>query len=185
MALTDSSMLPLGTIAPSFSLLDVVSNETKLLKDLKSDKATLIAFICNHCPFVIHINPELIRIAEEYIPQGISIIAINSNDVVKYPQDGPDKMKAFAHHFSFNFPYLYDESQVVAKKYQAECTPDFYLFDGNLSLVYRGRLDESRPTNGKPLNGFDLRNALEAILGEKPVSPTQYPSAGCNIKWKG
>ena len=173
MALTDSSMLPLGTIAPSFSLLDVVSNETKLLKDLKSDKATLIAFICNHCPFVIHINPELIRIAEEYIPQGISIIAINSNDVVKYPQDGPDKMKAFAHHFSFNFPYLYDES------------PDFYLFDGNLSLVYRGRLDESRPTNGKPLNGFDLRNALEAILGEKPVSPTQYPSAGCNIKWKG
>lgn len=115
MALTDSSMLPLGTIAPSFSLLDVVSNETKLLKDLKSDKATLIAFICNHCPFVIHINPELIRIAEEYIPQGISIIAINSNDVVKYPQDGPDKMKAFAHHFSFNFPYLYDESQVVAK----------------------------------------------------------------------
>jgi peroxiredoxin len=184
MALTDSTMLPLGTKAPDFTLFDVTSGTMKSLVELKSNVATMIVFICNHCPFVIHINPELVRLAKDYQSKGISIIAISSNDIEKYPMDSPSKMKDLANHFEFTFPYLFDETQEVAKAFDAACTPDFYVFDADLKLVYRGRLDESRPSNGKPLNGSDIRNVFDAILNHESISPTQFPSAGCNIKWK-
>lgn len=179
-------MLPIGTLAPDFSLIDTVSGEVLNLQAIKSDKATVIMFICNHCPYVIHVKPEITRIANEYMPKGVSFIAISSNDVEKYPQDGPEAMKIFAEESGFQFPYLYDETQEVAKAYDAACTPDFYIFDGNLKLRYRGRLDDSRPKeeNPKPLTGSDLRGALNAILANQMVSEIQYPSMGCNIKWK-
>lgn len=179
-------MLPIGILAPDFSLIDTVSGEVLNLQAIKSDKATVIMFICNHCPYVIHVKPEITRIANEYMPKGVSFIAISSNDVEKYPQDGPEAMKTFAEESGFLFPYLYDETQEVAKAYDAACTPDFYIFDGNLKLRYRGRLDESRPKveDPKPLTGSDLRGALNAILANQVVSEIQYPSMGCNIKWK-
>lgn len=186
MALTPSNMLPIGTLAPDFSLKDTVSDKILSLQDLKSDKATVLMFICNHCPYVIHVKSEIVRIANECMPRGVSFIAISSNDVEKYPQDGPEAMKIFAEESGFQFPYLYDETQEVAKAYDAACTPDFYIFDGNLKLRYRGRLDDSRPReeNPKPLTGSDLRGALNAILANQMVSEIQYPSMGCNIKWK-
>lgn len=186
MALTPSNMLPIGTLAPDFLLKDTVSDKALSLQDLKSDKATVMMFICNHCPYVIHVKSEVVRIANEYMPKGVSFIAISSNDVEKYPQDGPEAMKIFAEESGFQFPYLYDETQEVAKAYDAACTPDFYIFDGNLKLRYRGRLDDSRPReeNPKPLTGSDLRGALNAILANQMVSEIQYPSMGCNIKWK-
>lgn len=186
MALTPSNMLPIGTLAPDFSLMDTVSGEVFNLQTIKSDKATVVMFICNHCPYVIHVKSEIVRIANEYMPKGVSFIAISSNDVEKYPQDGPEAMKTFAEESGFQFPYLYDETQEVAKAYDAACTPDFYIFDGNLKLRYRGRLDDSRPReeNPKPLTGSDLRGALNAILANQMVSEIQYPSMGCNIKWK-
>jgi peroxiredoxin len=178
-------MLPLGTIAPEFELIDVVSNESISLKSVSNDKkATVIIFICNHCPYVIHVNEELIRLANEYIGKGVAFVAISSNDIVKYPQDGPEEMKKNAKKLGYPFPYLFDEDQQVARAYDAACTPDLYVFDSNLVLVYRGRLDESKPNNGIPLTGQDLRNALDAVLSGKPVSDKQYPSMGCNIKWK-
>ena len=183
MALTESTMLELGTKAPNFHIRDVVSDNYYTLDDLSSDKATVIMFICNHCPFVIHVNAEIVKIANEYKSRGVSFIAISSNDVEAYPQDAPDKMSIVAKVLKYPFPYLYDKYQEVAKAYDAACTPDFYVFDGNLELSYRGRLDASRPGNGQPLDGADLRNAIDATLsGEKIES--QYPSAGCNIKWK-
>ena len=183
MALTESTMLPLGTAAPNFHIKDVVSNNYYSLDDLKSGKATVIMFICNHCPFVIHVNPELVRIANEYKNQGVSFVAISSNDVENYPEDAPDKMSIVAKVLKYPFPYLYDKHQEVAKAYDAACTPDFYVFDGDMKLSYRGRLDQSRPGNNVPLSGTDLRHAIDQTIAGKSID-AQYPSAGCNIKWK-
>lgn len=184
MALTPSNMLDLGTRAPNFSLLDTVSGETLSLEDVAGEKGTLIIFSCNHCPYVIHVNSEIVRIANEYMPKGIGVVAISSNDVVNYPQDAPDKMSIVAQVLEYPFPYLYDESQEVARSYDAACTPDFYLFDADRKLTYRGRLDGSRPGNDEALTGADLRAAIEGTLHGKAVAQKQYPSAGCNIKWK-
>jgi thiol-disulfide isomerase/thioredoxin len=184
MASTLSNMLPLGFQAPDFNLLDTVSHTRKSLAELKSEKATVIMFICNHCPYVKHVNKQLVEMANDYIPQGISFVAINSNDAENYPEDSPEKMTQYAKMLRYPFPYLYDKSQEVAKAYDAACTPDFYIFDKELKCVYRGQLDDSRPSNGKPVNGKDIRLALEAILNNKSVDKKQIPSIGCNIKWK-
>ena len=184
MAATPSTMMPLGTIAPSFELPDTVSGKTHSLSELKGQKATLILFICNHCPYVLHINDELVRVAQEYQPKGISFIAISSNDVENYPQDRPELMKALAEKVGYTFPYLYDETQDIAKAYNAACTPDLFLFDADLKCVYRGQLDDSRPNNGIEPSGKDLRAALDALLSGKQVSELQVPSIGCSIKWK-
>ncbi len=184
MAQTPSNMLPLGTKAPSFSLINTVTNQLTSLKKLKGPKGTVIMFICNHCPFVIHINEALTQIANIYQEKGIHFIAISSNDVINYPQDSPDLMKSHAIKNNYPFPYLYDETQEIAKLYDAACTPDFYLFDNELQLVYRGQLDDSRPGNGILVTGSDLVSAMDAILEEKTVNSIQKPSIGCNIKWK-
>jgi len=183
MARTPSNMLPLGTIAPSFNLLDTVSNQNKTLEQTKGKKGTAVLFICNHCPFVIHVNPEITKLAKEYQVKGIAFIAISSNDIINYPQDAPHLMKGVAEKEEYTFPYLYDATQEVAKAYDAACTPDFFLFNNNLELVYRGQLDDSRPANNIPLTGTDLRNAMDAILKNEKVYPIQKPSIGCNIKW--
>ena len=184
MARTPSNMLPLQTNAPDFSLLDTISGKRFDLQDLRGKKGTLILFICNHCPFVIHVNPELVKLAHDYQEKGIAFIAISSNDVANYPQDAPHLMKEVAVKEGYTFPYLYDESQEVAKAYDAACTPDFYLFDAELKLVYRGQLDDSRPGNSIPLTGTDLRNAFDTLLSNRPIDSLQKPSIGCNIKWK-
>ena len=184
MAETPSTMLPLGTVAPSFTLPDTVSDTMLSLEELKSPVATVIMFICNHCPFVKHVNQELVRLANDYQPGKVSFIAISSNDIENYPQDGPDKMKETAASEGYPFPYLLDETQQVARNYQAACTPDFYIFDSELRLVYRGQLDGSRPGNDLPVTGEDLRGALDAILSGNEVSSRQLPSIGCNLKWK-
>lgn len=177
-------MIELGTTAPNFDLPDTISGENIKLNELASDKATVVMFICNHCPYVIHINEELVRLAKEYQAKGVAFVAISSNDVVNYPQDSPEKMKEHAEAEGYPFPYLYDETQEVAKAYDAACTPDFYIFDGDQKLSYRGRLDASKPNMSIPLTGEDLRAALDAVLAREPVAEKQYPSAGCNIKWK-
>ena len=184
MARTPSNMMPLGTLAPDFKLPDTISGKVLSLAELKSDKATLIMFICNHCPFVKHVDEGLVALANDYQDKGVSIIAISSNDVDNYPQDGPELMKEEAEKVGYNFPYLYDESQEVAKAYDAACTPDFYIFDKNLKCAYRGQLDGSRPGNDIPVTGRDIRAALDDIMAEKEVSAPQMPSLGCNIKWK-
>lgn len=184
MAFTESTMLSLGTKAPNFKLPDTISGQNVSLQDIRSDKATVIMFLCNHCPYVIHVNPEIVRLSNEYMKKGITFAGISSNDAENYPQDGPEKMKIHAEETGYQFPYLYDESQEVAKAYDAACTPDFYVFDKDLRLVYRGRLDGSRPKNDLPLTGEDLRNVLDALLNDQPVTEKQYPSGGCNIKWK-
>lgn len=184
MAQTASAMLPLGTKAPDFKLLDTIKNENVKLRDCQGLKGTVIMFICNHCPFVKHVNAELVRMAKDYKPKGINFIAISSNDVENYPQDAPDKMKENAKMEGYIFPYLYDASQQVAKSYDAACTPDFYIFDHQLNLIYRGQLDDSRPGNGIPVDGRDIRNALNALLNNQSISPDQKPNNGCNIKWK-
>jgi thiol-disulfide isomerase/thioredoxin len=184
MALTPSNMLPLGTTASNFNLVDTVDDTSKSLQELKGATGTLILFICNHCPFVIHVNEQLVKLANDYVAKGINCIAISSNDVVNYPQDGPDLMKQHAMDNHYPFPYLYDETQEVAKAYDAACTPDFYLFNDDLKLVYAGQLDNSRPGNGIPVTGKDLRAAMHALITNEDVSPIQKPSMGCNIKWK-
>ena len=184
MALTESTMLQLGTKAPAFSLPDTVSGNEISFQDIKGTNGTVVMFLCNHCPYVIHVNQELIRIANDYKEKGIGFVAISSNDAVKYTDDTPDKMKLIAKVLMYPFPYLYDESQDVARAYDTACTPDLYIFDADDQLYYRGRLDESRPGNDKPLTGKDMRLALDLLLrGEAPMTK-QYPSAGCNIKWK-
>lgn len=183
MAMTPSNMMPLGTKAPSFALLDTVSNTIKNLEELKGEKGTVIAFICNHCPFVVHVNPQMTRIAKEFLEKGINFVAISSNDVNNYPQDAPHLMKEKAEQEGYPFPYLYDETQEVAKAYDAACTPDFYLFDGDLELVYRGQFDSSRPGNGIPVTGSDLKDAMNALLDGREIDENQKPSIGCNIKW--
>lgn len=177
-------MLPLGTSAPNFNLPDTISGTNISLSDIKADQGLLVVFICNHCPFVIHVIDEVVRIAQKYQDRGIPFVAISSNDVDNYPQDSPEHMKQFAANHHFSFPYLYDESQAVAKAYAAACTPDFYLFDRDKVLVYRGQMDNSRPGNNLPNDGVDLRKALDALLAGEAISPVQMPSVGCNIKWK-
>lgn len=184
MARTPSNMLALGTQAPDFILPDTVSEQTLSLNEIQGKKGTVIMFICNHCPFVVHINPMIASLAHTYQELGIGFIAISSNDVVNYPQDAPHLMRQVAAKEDYSFPYLYDESQAVAKAYDAACTPDFYLFDANLKLVYRGQLDDSRPGNGLPLTGNDLTMAMDQLLAGKTIDPNQKPSIGCNIKWK-
>jgi peroxiredoxin len=185
MALTESTMLDLGTQAPDFTLPDTISGKTMSFADVKGDQATVVLFICNHCPYVLHVNDELIRIVEDYRDKGVGFVGISSNDAEKYPADGPENMQAHAADIGYDFPYLYDETQEVARAYDAACTPDIYVFDGDDKLYYRGRLDGSRPKNDVPLTGSDLRAALDAALAGKPAPEKQYPSAGCNIKWKG
>lgn len=184
MARTPSNMVPLGTAAPDFNLPDTVSGNSYTLHQLKGAKATVVMFICNHCPFVVHVNPELVQLANDYISKGVEFVAISSNDVSTHPDDAPDKMRENAIRLKYPFPYLYDETQATAKAYDAACTPDFYIFDSDLKLVYRGQLDDSRPSNGIPLSGKDMRQALDNLLAGLPVAETQYPSIGCNIKWK-
>jgi len=183
MARTPSNMLPLGTIAPGFNLPDTITDKMVSLGLIKGVNGTLIMFICNHCPFVKHVNTTITQLATNYQAKGIAFIAISSNDVVKYPQDAPELMKQTALTENYSFPYLFDESQEVAKAYEAACTPDFYLFNNTLRLAYRGQLDDSRPGNGIPSTGLDLSNAMEALLNNKPINPVQKPSIGCNIKW--
>ena len=184
MAFTESNMLPLGSEAPPFYLPDTVTGKMVRLDEIASDKATVIMFICNHCPHVVHVNPEIVRLANDYISLGVAFVAISSNDVKHYPDDSPEMMKEQAVRLKYPFPYLYDESQNVARAFDAACTPDFYIFDGHKKLTYRGRLDDSRPSNGIPLSGKDIRAALDAMLAGKLVAAKQYPSGGCNIKWK-
>lgn len=183
MVRTPSTMLPLGTEAPEFTLPNV-DGENVSLADLKGSPALVVAFICNHCPFVKHIADELADFGNEYTDKGVAVVAISSNDVENYPDDSPEKMKAAAQEWGFRFAYLYDESQEVAKDYAAACTPDFYVFDGEQRLVYRGQFDASRPDSGIPVTGQDLRAAVDAVLADKPVPDEQHPSMGCNIKWK-
>ncbi|MBI3321513.1 MAG: thioredoxin family protein [Candidatus Omnitrophica bacterium] len=184
MALTPSTMLALGTPAPDFTLPDVVSGQVISLATVAGKKALLVMFICCHCPYVQHVKQELARLGRDYANQSVGIVAISANDVVNYPDDSPDRLKAMAKALGFTFPFCYDESQEVATAYTAACTPDFFLFDANRKLVYRGQLDESRPGNTQPLTGRDLRSAIDAVLAGRPVSPDQRPSLGCNIKWK-
>lgn len=184
MALTSSNMPALGSKAPDFKLLDTITGESYGLKDAKDAEATVIMFICNHCPFVKHVILELVKLAKDYQAKSISFIAINANDALAYPEDAPEKMTQLAKQLGFSFPYLYDETQSTAKAYQAACTPDFFIFDKDRLCVYRGQLDESRPGNKIPVTGKDIRSALDNILQTKPVNPQQLPSMGCNIKWK-
>jgi peroxiredoxin len=177
-------MLPLGTAAPEFSLPAVNRDGPVSLRDFENNPALLVMFICKHCPFVIHIRDELARFAREYTERGLGIVAIASNDVAAYPQDGPDGMLQEAEEAGYVFPYLFDETQEVAKAYNAACTPDFFLFDGDRRLVYRGQFDSSRPSLGTPVTGEDLRAACDAVLAGSVPREDQTPSVGCNIKWK-
>ena len=183
MVAVNSTMLPLGTKAPDFRLPDTTGKPVSL-KDFGSAPALLVVFMCNHCPYVKHVRSGLAQLARDYQPRGLAMVGISSNDVANYPADSPAKMAEEAKAAGYIFPYLYDETQSVAKGYRAACTPDFYLFDQGQRLVYRGQMDDSRPGNGIPVTGKDLRAALDAVLAGKPVSPNQKVSIGCNIKWK-
>lgn len=184
MALTESTMLELGTPAPDFALPDVVAGNTVRLDDLRDGKPLLVMFICTHCPYVKHVESGLAALGNDYAGKPIHVVAISSNDANNYPDDSPDGLKQQAQRVGFRFPYLYDESQQVARAYKAACTPDFFLFDKNLTLIYRGQFDGSRPGNGVPVTGEDLRAAMDTVIAGKPVSTDQRPSIGCNIKWK-
>ncbi|WP_196888081.1 thioredoxin family protein [Aureivirga sp. CE67] len=184
MPAVESEMLALGTKAPNFHLLDTVSGKYLGLKDVQGEKGTFIFFICNHCPYVIHIIKKLVEISNEYQVKGISFVGISSNDVVNYPMDSPDKMTENAKENGFGFPYLYDNTQLIAKDYKAACTPDLFFFDENLELVYRGQFDDSRPGNGIAVTGKDLIHAFDAHLNGKKIDSNQTPSIGCSIKWK-
>jgi len=184
MALTPSTMLELGTPAPEINLSDVVSGQQVSLAHFADDKALLVMFICRHCPFVLHVKHELTRIGNDYAEKPLGIVAISANDAENFPNDAPEHLKAMAGELGFKFPFCYDETQDVAKAYSAACTPDFFLFDGDRKLVYRGQLDDARPENGAPIDGHDLRGAIDAVLAGQPVSQDQKPSIGCNIKWK-
>ena len=184
MSLTPSNMMPLGTKAPDFNLINPLTSKKVSLENSKGKKGTLVMFICNHCPFVIHVNKEIVSVANDYRMKDFGFVAISSNDIKNYPEDSPEKMVISAQNNEYPFPYLYDESQEVAKAYDAACTPDFYLFDNELTLVYRGQLDNSRPGNNIQSTGRDLREALDNILNNSPQAKNQKPSVGCNIKWK-
>lgn len=184
MARTNSIMVELGTVAPRFRLNDVVTGQPRSIEELAGQYGLLVMFICRHCPFVQHIQAELAKIGRDYEGRALGIVAISSNDAGSYPDDAPSSLKEQAQEVGFTFPYLYDETQEIAKAYQAACTPDFFLFDKQLKLVYRGQLDDSRPGNHVPVTGRDLRRAIDALLGEKTILMEQTPSLGCNIKWK-
>lgn len=184
MALTPTKQIPLGFQAPDFNLPDTVSGNHLSLNTLKGEKATVMMFICNHCPYVKHVIDGIVALANDYKDKGISFITINSNDVENYPEDSPENMKNWAEELDFPFPYLYDESQEVAKAYVAECTPDFSIFDKDLKCVYRGQMDSSRPNSNIPVTGQDIRKALDNILADEVINQKQIPSVGCNIKWK-
>ena len=183
MVKTASTMLPLGSVAPEFSLLNVIDGNTLSLSSLPADKPLLMMFVCNHCPYVVHLRDALVSFATEYQAKGLTVVAISSNDVENYPQDSPEKMKEEADSFRFPYPYLYDADQAVAKAYQAACTPDFFLFDADKKLAYRGQFDSSRPGNAAEITGSDLKAACEAVLSGEEVNSQQTPSLGCNIKW--
>jgi len=183
MSLTASEMLALGTPAPQFSLPDTAGNKVSL-DDFKDAPALLVIFMCNHCPFVKHILDKMVGLVKGYQAKGVAVVAINSNDVANYPQDSPELMTKAAKKSGFTFPYIYDKTQEAAKAYRAACTPDFFLFDGERKLVYRGQLDDSRPGNDVPITGADLTAAIDAVLAGRPVAREQKPSMGCNIKWK-
>ncbi|MBE9076829.1 thioredoxin family protein [Romeria aff. gracilis LEGE 07310] len=183
MVMTESTMLPLGTVAPDFQLTDVVTGDSVSPAQFADKKGLLVMFICQHCPFVKHVEQQLGQIGRDYEPLGLGIVAISANSVETHPQDGPEQLREQATRLGFNFPYCYDETQAVAKTYTAACTPDFFLFDANQKLVYRGQLDASRPGNDKPVDGADLRQALDAVIAMQPVAEAQKPSIGCNIKW--
>ena len=184
MALTHSTMLPLGTPLPSFELPDVTSGTMFTSSQFSEKQGILVMFICRHCPYVVHVQEELSRLGSDYYDKGLGMVAISSNDVDHYPDDRPQRLKDMAQELGFRFPYCYDESQEVAKVFTAACTPDFFLFDANQRLVYRGQLDSSRPGNNQAVTGTDLRTAIDAVLAKQPVNKDQCPSAGCNIKWK-
>jgi peroxiredoxin len=184
MARTESTMLALGTPAPAFHLPDVVTGDTISLDTFAGKAGLLVMFICRHCPFVKHVQSQLAAIGHDYLPRGLGIVAISANDAVNYPDDAPDRLSAMASDVGFTFPLCYDETQDTAKAYAAACTPDFFLFDGDRALVYRGQLDDSRPGNDRPVDGHSLRGAIAAVLAGKPVDADQRPSIGCNIKWK-
>lgn len=184
MVLTPSTMLALGTKAPDFRLPDVVSGKSVTLEDFTGKKGLLVMFICRHCPYVQHIKEGLAKLGKDYAAKDLAIVAISSNDAANYPDDSPARLKEFAAEMKFNFPFCHDETQETARAYSAACTPDFFLFDADRRLAYRGQMDDSRPGNGKPVTGKDLRSAIEAVLSGKPVAAGQRPSIGCNIKWK-
>ena len=184
MAETPSTMAPLGMKAPGFRLPDVVSGRAVSLDDFKSAPALLVMFICNHCPYVKHVREHLAQLVREYQARGVAVVGISSNDALQFPDDGPEKMKQEARAAGYTFPYLYDEDQEVAKQYRAACTPDFFVFDKDRRLVYRGQMDDTRPNSGRPVTGKDLRTALDAVLAGRPAPADQKPSMGCNIKWK-
>ncbi|MBP0019813.1 MAG: thioredoxin family protein [Cyanobacteria bacterium SBLK] len=184
MARTESTMLPLGTKAPDFNLPDAVSGNSISLATFAGKKALLIMFICRHCPFVKHVQAELAAIGKDYADRELGIVAISANDAENYPDDAPDRLQLMGKELDFKFPLCYDESQETAKAYTAACTPDFFLFDGDRALIYRGQLDDSRPGNSTPVTGKDLRGAIDAVLSDRPVGSEQKPSIGCNIKWK-
>jgi peroxiredoxin len=184
MAVESSRDLPLGTRAPDFALADTVSGRTIRLNDYAASPALLVTFICNHCPYVIHVRPSFVQFAREFQPRGLAIVAISANDPETYPQDSPEQMKLEANKSGFTFPYLFDRSQQTAKAYHAMCTPEFYLFDSTQRLVYRGRFDASRPNSAVPVTGAELRAAVEAVLTGRPVPADQKPSIGCGIKWR-
>jgi len=183
MALTPSTMLTLGTAAPDFALPDT-TGRTVRREDFQGAPGLLIMFLCNHCPYVKHVREQLARLGREYLDQGVALVAINANDARRYPADSPANMAEEVRTAGYTFPYLYDETQAVARAYEAACTPDFFLFDRARKLVYRGQLDDSRPGNGMPVTGRDLRAALDALLAGQPIAPEQRPSMGCSIKWK-
>jgi thiol-disulfide isomerase/thioredoxin len=180
----ESTMQPLGSTAPDFELLDVVSGQLVSLSSVRSSVATVVMFICNHCPYVKHVQGQLVAVAHDYQPKGVSFVAINANDADQYPDDGPDRMAAVAAEQGYPFPYLHDQTQDVARAYGAVCTPDLFVYDGDLALAYRGRLDASTPGNGQPNDGADLRAALDALLAGHPAPADQVPSMGCSIKWR-
>ncbi len=186
LAYTESNMLPLGTLAPDFSLPNPATGQSMRLTDIAAGRrATVVMFLCNHCPYVLYINPQIAQIVSDYGPSGVAFVGINSNDSEAYPDDAPELMPGHAQEVGYTFPYLFDATQEVAKKYDAACTPDFYVFDGDLRLAYRGQLDASRPKrNPVESDGADLRAALDAVLNATPVPSPQRPSGGCNIKWK-
>ena len=184
MVLTPSTMLSLGTQSPHFQLPDVVSGEIISLETFSKKKALLVMFICRHCPFIKHIQDHLAQLGKDYANTHLGIVAISANDAQKYPDDAPDRLKEMAQELDFTFPLCYDESQAIAKAYSAACTPDFFLFDAQRHLVYRGQLDDSRPSNNLPVTGIDLRQAIASVLADQPINPDQKPSIGCNIKWK-
>ena len=184
MVLTPTKKIPLGYQAPQFTLLNPLTRKVESLDELKSNKATLIVFMCNHCPYVIHVLNALVELTNDYIPKGVSVIGINSNDIINYPDDSPEKMIGLIHNYKIPFPYLFDETQDVAKLYHAACTPDFSVFDSSMECVYRGQLDSARPGSDKPVTGNDIRMVFESILTNKAINSIQKPSIGCNIKWK-